>query len=163
MRRNTNSNNFVCIYACVVSFLCRYRIKDLLYKYKCQQHNDRVNVFILEIFCWRQSWVVGIRESNSHRRSGRGTDKTVLSRLAWRCESGLSDTPSSPFCVVDPVLAGDGIGTTLIRYRASPRVLVTAFSRRRPSSPLWLHLAVNYRLMFAEGPPRVTTRRCAAK
>jgi len=25
-------------------------------------------------------------ESNSHRRSGRDTDKTVLSCLAWRCE-----------------------------------------------------------------------------
>ena len=26
------------------------------------------------------------RESNSHRRSGRDTDKTVLSCLAWRCD-----------------------------------------------------------------------------
>jgi len=30
--------------------------------------------------------VLSCRESNSHCRNGRGTDKTVLSCLAWRCE-----------------------------------------------------------------------------
>jgi len=30
--------------------------------------------------------VLSCRESNSHRRGGRDTDKTVLSCLAWRCE-----------------------------------------------------------------------------
>jgi len=30
--------------------------------------------------------VLSCRESNSHRQSGRDTDKTVLSCLAWRCE-----------------------------------------------------------------------------
>jgi len=41
----------------------------------------------------RQSWVV-CRESCSHRRSGRDTDKTVLSAscLAWRCELALMNT-----------------------------------------------------------------------
>ena len=34
--------------------------------------------------------VLSCRESNSHRRSGRDTDKTVLSCLAWRCELALS-------------------------------------------------------------------------
>ena len=29
------------------------------------------------------------RESHSHRRGGRDTDKTVLSCLAWRCELGF--------------------------------------------------------------------------
>ena len=30
--------------------------------------------------------VLSCRESNSHCQSGRDTDKTVLSYLAWRCE-----------------------------------------------------------------------------
>jgi len=34
--------------------------------------------------------VLSCREYNSHRRSGRGTDKTVLSRLAWQCELAFS-------------------------------------------------------------------------
>jgi len=34
--------------------------------------------------------VSSCRESNSHRRNGRYTDKTVLSCLAWRCESALT-------------------------------------------------------------------------
>ena len=34
--------------------------------------------------------VLSCRESNSHRRSGRDTDETVLSCLAWRCELALS-------------------------------------------------------------------------
>jgi len=34
--------------------------------------------------------VSSCRESNSHRRSGRNTDKTVLSCLPWRCELALS-------------------------------------------------------------------------
>jgi len=33
--------------------------------------------------------VLSCRESNSHRRSGRATDKTVLSCLAWQCELAL--------------------------------------------------------------------------
>ena len=33
--------------------------------------------------------VSSCRESNSHHRSGRHTDKTVLSCLAWRCELAL--------------------------------------------------------------------------
>jgi len=33
--------------------------------------------------------VLSCRESNSHRRIGRDTDKTVLSCLAWRCELAL--------------------------------------------------------------------------
>ena len=36
--------------------------------------------------------VLSCPESNSHRRSGRDTDKTVLSSLAWRCEFALSTT-----------------------------------------------------------------------
>ena len=35
--------------------------------------------------------VLSCRESNSHRRSGCSTDKTVLSRLAWRCELALTE------------------------------------------------------------------------
>jgi len=42
------------------------------------------NVFRLHIFCRR---VLSCRESNSHRRSRRDTDKTVLS---WRCELALT-------------------------------------------------------------------------
>jgi len=34
--------------------------------------------------------VLSCRESSSHRRSGRDTDKTVLSCLAWRCGLALS-------------------------------------------------------------------------
>ena len=34
--------------------------------------------------------VLHCRESNSHRWSGRDTDKTVLSCLAWRCELSLT-------------------------------------------------------------------------
>jgi len=34
--------------------------------------------------------VLTCRESNSRRRSGRDSDKTVLSCLAWRCELALS-------------------------------------------------------------------------
>jgi len=36
-----------------------------------------------------QPIVLSCWESNSHRRSGRDTDKTVLSRTAWRCELAL--------------------------------------------------------------------------
>ena len=39
--------------------------------------------------------VLSCRESNSHRRSGRDTDKTILSCLAWRCELAVRN----PFCV----------------------------------------------------------------
>ena len=35
--------------------------------------------------------VLSCRESNSHRRIGRDTKKTVLSRLTWRCELGIKD------------------------------------------------------------------------
>jgi len=35
--------------------------------------------------------VLSCRESNSHRRSGRGTDKTVLSCLAFRCGLALNE------------------------------------------------------------------------
>ena len=36
--------------------------------------------------------VLSCPESNSHRQSGRDTDKTVLSRLTWRCELALTLT-----------------------------------------------------------------------
>ena len=38
--------------------------------------------------------VLSCRESNSHRRSGRDTDKTVLSCLAWRCGLAFSNSSS---------------------------------------------------------------------
>ena len=37
-------------------------------------------------FKFLSATVLSCRESNSHHRSGRDTDKTVLSCLAWRCE-----------------------------------------------------------------------------
>ena len=36
------------------------------------------------------------RKSNSHLRSGRDTDKTVLSCLAWRCELPLRRSRNNP-------------------------------------------------------------------
>jgi len=48
-----------------------------------------LNAFRLQIF--RRATVSSRRESNSDRRSGRDTDKTVLSRLARRCELALTD------------------------------------------------------------------------
>ena len=48
-----------------------------------------LNVFRLQVFYRRQSWR-RCRESSSHRRSGRDTDKTLSSCLAWRCELALS-------------------------------------------------------------------------
>ena len=66
-----------------------------------------LNVFRLQIFCRSAENGFNIgrleskrplsaspelsRESSSRRRSGRDTDETVLSRLAWRCE--LACTP----------------------------------------------------------------------
>ena len=50
------------------------------------------------------STVLCCRKCNSHRRSGRDTDKTVLSCLAWRCELALIISeqlrPSSSDCVL---------------------------------------------------------------
>jgi len=43
-------------------------------------------VFRLQIFS-QSATVLSCRESSSHRRSGRDTDKTVLSCPAWQCES----------------------------------------------------------------------------
>jgi len=50
-----------------------------------------LNVFRLQIFCRRQTTVLSCRESSSHRRSGRDTDKIVLSCLVWRCELALTE------------------------------------------------------------------------
>jgi len=41
-----------------------------------------IDVSTLQMFCRR---VLSCRECNSHRRSGRDTDKTVLSCTTWRC------------------------------------------------------------------------------
>ena len=46
-----------------------------------------LSVFRLQIVL--SATVLSCRESNSHRRSGRDMDKTVLSCLAWRCELAL--------------------------------------------------------------------------
>jgi len=44
----------------------------------CSKHVQAVN--------FPSATVLSCRESNSHRRSGRDTDKTVLSCLVWPCE-----------------------------------------------------------------------------
>jgi len=51
-----------------------------------------INVFTLQNN-FLSATVLSCRESNSHCRSGRDTDKTVLSCLAWRCELALTHTP----------------------------------------------------------------------
>jgi len=48
-----------------------------------------LNAFRFRISC-RPATVLSCRESSSHRRSGRDTDKTVLSCLAWKCELALT-------------------------------------------------------------------------
>ena len=40
--------------------------------------------------------VLSCREYNSHRRTGRDTDKTVLSCLAWRCELAMTPPVKGP-------------------------------------------------------------------
>ena len=51
---------------------------------------------------FRSATVLSCRESNSHRRSGRDTDKTVLSYLGWRCELAFMK-PSA--CLTKPETA----------------------------------------------------------
>ena len=46
--------------------------------------------------------VLSCRESNSHCRNGRGTDKTVLSCLAWRCELVLKGRHTCSPAAVKP-------------------------------------------------------------
>ena len=62
--------------------------RSCLYRVWCAGVNWTIalNVFILQTSCWGVATVSSCRESNSHRRTGRDTDKTVLSCLAWRCE-----------------------------------------------------------------------------
>ena len=43
----------------------------------------------VQTFNFPSATVLSCRESNSQSRSGRDTDKTVLSCLAWRCELAL--------------------------------------------------------------------------
>jgi len=49
-------------------------------------------------------------ESNSHRRSGRDADKTVLSCLAWRCELASRRSRSNPAVYIAAAVA---INTTV--------------------------------------------------
>jgi len=55
----------------------------------CRVWHDGVN---LATWNYLSPTVSSRRESSSHRRSGRDTDKTVLSRPAWRCELAFTYT-----------------------------------------------------------------------
>jgi len=72
--------------------------------------------------------VLSCRESNSNRRSGRDTDKTVLSCLAWRCELALRLIHSTRTEQVNPVTPS----VRLIGHAHSPvqRVIVEHGSLR---------------------------------
>ena len=60
----------------VLCLLCRCELDD------CSERVQTSNFLSATVLsCW---------EANSHRRSGRDTDKTVLSCLAWRCKLASS-------------------------------------------------------------------------
>jgi len=56
-------------------------VSCLMYRYELGDCSERI-----QISNFLSATVWSCRESNSHRRSGRDTDKTVLSCPAWRCE-----------------------------------------------------------------------------
>ena len=79
---------------------------------RCDHCTEHVHTLI-----FLSATVLSCRESNSRRRSGRDTDKTVLSRRAWRCELALTSVPFSDVrgcccdvCSKSVVCASDGVG-----------------------------------------------------
>jgi len=61
--------------SCLSCMVCRCQLGD------CSERVQTSNFLSATVLSW---------ESNSHRRSGRDTDKTVLSCLAWRRELTLT-------------------------------------------------------------------------
>ena len=74
--RRTRYDKTVLFMSCLL--VCRCELGDCS---ECVQTSNFLSVTVLSC-----------RECNSHSRSGRDTDKTVLSCLAWRCELALTLT-----------------------------------------------------------------------
>ena len=92
------------------------------------------------------------RKSNSHLRSGRDTDKTVLSCLAWRCELPLRRSRNNPAGYVAAAVA---INTNLSLLTLQLDALIT-----RPLQPVISCSAANQPLLLSiDGTDRRTDGR----
>ena len=102
-------------------------------------HQIFTDFIFLSLTVFLSATVLSCRESSSHRRSGRDTDKTVLSRPAWRSLYGVSAIKhgevSSPVNCINWLKTSLCSATYVRWYRGTARIRPSRLRHLLPTGP----------------------------